>query len=85
MFEDLITKEVTSSNAHSLKKLDVDIEKFEADPFCPFCGSKDVQNTGGVFIPGKRFRATFHCSFCYNEWDVIFDKDTNVESVEAWS
>jgi transcription elongation factor Elf1 len=83
MFEDIVENIISTKNIGK-KKIDVDIGRFEREPFCPYCGSKDVKNTGGVFVPGKKFKSFFECSFCGNEWDVLFDKDTNVKSIDAW-
>ena len=79
MFEDILgtpKKKITS------KGFGCDVKQYQADPFCIHCQSKDVRNTGnGVFIQGKRFKSLFKCNFCGQEWYVIFNENTDVDSV----
>lgn len=74
MFEDILSEEEIIEN--------VDIESYSIKAYCPFCGSKNIdESTPGRFLPGKMFEESVYCLDCNKEWKVIYDKDTNIIEV----
>lgn len=76
MFDDII--------GTGRKNLGIDKKKYENNPFCPYCGSKDIKQTtnGSVFKGSKRFDSVEKCNFCGKEWIVVYDENLSILDIK---
>lgn len=75
MFDDLIHK-------NKRKKEDINIDYNTANEECPFCRSRSVESTCGVFVSSYRYVQCMTCNDCGLRWKVVFNQDLKVTNVE---
>lgn len=71
MFDDII-----SNTKKRKKKIKYDLD------VCPFCGSLDIEDTGGVIASKTLYVQSMVCNTCFEEWNIHYDQDLNFISID---
>lgn len=71
MFEDIIKQKYS-------KSLQWDFNKYEKEPYCPSCGSKDITIIRD-HLNSKRLTKEVRCNFCKQEWKEIWNKNIKLK------